>query len=344
MKVIFTLVFVLTQLYGFSQEKVDKTIVAFVYHRFGDARYPSTNVSLEDFKAHLKYLKDNNFQVLTLSQAADYLKSNKPVQKTAVITIDDGYESFYKNGLPLLEKYGFPATLFINTETVGGSDYMNWTELKDVQDRNVEIGNHTHSHAYFLNQSVPDRYINFVNELRLSQQLIEQHLERKPTAFAYPYGEVDPKMEELVADTGFKMAAAQNSGVIYSGSDLMRCPRFPMSESYAAPDKFAAKAEMLPLKVLSEKPESFVLIEGTNRPQLTIQFDQNDLLIDQLQCFIQGSNCSKEIDVEKGKVTLTIQSSSNISNRRRTLYTITVPDKNGKWHWFSHLWINPEVD
>jgi peptidoglycan/xylan/chitin deacetylase (PgdA/CDA1 family) len=49
------------------------------------------------------------------------------------------------------KKYDIPATLFINTKTVGGGDYMTWGELKDVVKHDIEIGNHTHSHAYFLN-------------------------------------------------------------------------------------------------------------------------------------------------------------------------------------------------
>lgn len=321
----------------------DKYVVSFVYHRFGDSRYPSTNVSLVDFEAHLQFLKTQKFQVLTLSQAADYLQNDAPAQKTAVITIDDGYKSFYKNGLPLLEKYGFVATVFVNTETIGGSDYMNWAAIKDASARGIEIGNHTHSHAYFLNQPAMERYINFEQELILSQNLIAEHLGKKPTAFAYPYGEFDPKMKEIVKSVGFKVAAAQYSGVIHGASDLLKCPRFPMSEAYSESKKFAAKAEMLPLKLTQENPVSFVLPEGVHKPELTITFEKNDLLIDQLQCFIQGSDCIKSIDESGNLVTIKLQSRTSISTRRRTLYTVTVPDKNGHWHWFSHLWVRPEA-
>src|SRR5688572_10450985 len=104
-----------------------KEVVCFVYHRFGDSRYPTTNVSIKDFEAHLAYLAKNKIRVVTFSEAISYLQSDQPVQKTVVITIDDAYQSFFKNGLPLLKKYSMPATLFINTKTVGGGDYMNWS-------------------------------------------------------------------------------------------------------------------------------------------------------------------------------------------------------------------------
>lgn len=322
----------------------DKEVVSFVYHRFGDSRYPSTNVSLSDFESHLSYLKNNNYQVLSFSDAVDYLQSNSGSQKTAVITIDDGYESFYKNGLPLLQKYGFPSTLFINTETIGGADYMDWKAIKDVQKQGVEIGNHTHSHAYFLNMPSEKRYKEFENEIATSQQLIEQNTGKLPSTFAYPYGELDEKMREIVADAGFKAAAAQNSGVIYSGTDLMQCPRFPMSEPYAAIAKFTSKAKMSALHVIEKNPPSFILPDGASQPTLTLKVPIKDLSVQQLQCFIQGAECNLETkELADGIVEIKISAKSAIDQRRRTLYTLTVPDKDGNWYWFSHLWINPAV-
>lgn len=322
----------------------EKQVVCFVYHRFGDSRYPSTNTTLADFEAHLKYLKNNGYQVLTLEQAADYLHSDDPAKKTAVITIDDGYESFYKNGLALLEKYRFPATLFINTETVGAADYMNWSQLKDVARRGIEIGNHTHSHAYFLNLPESTRYLTFEEEINQCQQLIREHLELTPVTFAYPYGELDEKMETIVKKAGFKAAAAQNSGVLYTGSDLLRIPRFPMSEHYSAPEQFASKACMQPLHVTNEFPISFMIPKGTSQPELSFEMAYDEAQTATLQVFIQGSTGTlTKVDTGNGTVKITITPQSAISGRRRTLYTITGQDKNGNWHWFSHLWINPAV-
>lgn len=320
-----------------------KEIVCFVYHRFGDNRYPSTNISLQNFEAHLSYLQKNNFQVLTFSEAHRYLQSEDPVQKTAVITVDDGYQSFYENGVPLLEKFGYPATLFINTETVGGNDYMDWELLQKSQERGVEIGNHTHSHAYILNLPVAERYDVFREELTKSQQMIKGHLGVLPETFAYPYGELDDAMKQIVKESGFKSAAAQNSGVIYTGTDPYKCPRFPMSEAYAAPEKFASKAAMKALQVIREIPSSFIVTD-TGTPKLKLQFEKKNLLLEQLQCFIQGSTCEQSLELlANDQVILIVAANNSIRNRRRTLYTITVPDSEGNWHWFSHLWINPEI-
>ncbi len=321
----------------------DKTVVCFVYHRVGDSRYPTTNVSVKDFEAHLNWLSKHDYQMLTFSEAIEYLQSDEPEQKTVVITIDDGYKSFFKNGLPLLMKYKIPATLFINTETVGAGDYMDWTMLKTAMNSRLEIGNHTHSHNYFMNVPINMRYKVFRDEIELSQSIIKKNLDFTPIVFTYPYGEFDMEMKSIVKQFGFKAAAAQNSGVVYIGTDLFICPRFPMSEAYSSPAKFAEKATIKPLKILKLSPDDSH-IPATKKPILTLTINTLDLRLDQLQCFVQGGTSIVNITKKsEDNATVTFQSSTAIIGRRRTLYTITVPDTNGIWHWYSHLWIDPTI-
>lgn len=321
-----------------------KEVVCFVYHRFGDHRYPSTNTSVKDFEAHLSYLTTHGFKVLTYSAAIDYLSSPGPAEKVAVITIDDGYKSFYKNGYPLLKKYKIPATLFINTASVGGGDLMNWEELKILSENGIEIGNHTHSHPFFLNDKSPEsRHKTFREEIELSQSLIKKQLGITPETFTYPYGEFDPEMKKIVKRLGFKAAAAQNSGVMHSGSDLFMTPRFPMSESYSAISQFTEKANMKALRVMKSEPESF-LPGNDKRPVLKLTVEKENLRTNQFQCFIQGSPCTfKKVSETETQVVISLQATKALSGKRRTLYTVTVPDKDGKWHWYSHVWINPAI-
>ena len=319
-----------------------KEVVCFIYHRFGDSRYPTTNVSVADFETHLEQLLENDFQLLTFSEAVSYLNSSGPPKKTAVITIDDGYKSFYRNALPLLKKFKVPATLFINTETVGG-DYMTWDELRDVVKSNVEIGNHTHSHKYFLDLPAESRYTSFKEEIELSQSIIKKKLSIEPKVFSFPYGELDIKMKDIVRQAGFVAAAAQNSGVLSKEADLFQCPRFPMSEAYSSKGQFAGKLSMHSLQILSESPEGFTL-ENENPPTLTLSFAVDNLDLKQLQCFVQGGECVVQtLETNGSSVTLKVHALKPLTSRRRTLYTITIPDKKGRWHWYSHLWINPNV-
>ena len=82
-------------------------IRCFVYHRFGDSRYPSTNIATKDFQNHLEYLQQNDFHVITLGDALERLQEERDIpDKTVVLTVDDGYASFYTHAMPLLRQYG----------------------------------------------------------------------------------------------------------------------------------------------------------------------------------------------------------------------------------------------
>jgi hypothetical protein len=220
---------------------------------------------------------------------------------------------------------------------------MTWDELKDVAKSNVEIGNHTHSHKYFLDLPESSRYTTFEDEIKQSQTIIKKNLHLEPNVFSFPYGELDAKMKNIVKHAGFIAAAAQNSGVLSEGSDLLQCPRFPMSEAYSSKAQFAEKLSMHSLQILSETPEGFTL-ENENPPSLTLSFAIGDLDLKQLQCFVQGGECEvQQLETNGNSATLKVRARKPLTSRRRTLYTITIPNKKGRWHWYSHLWINPDV-
>ena len=47
--------------------------------------------------------------------------------------------------------------MFINTREVGSFNYMSWDQIKEIDKENfVEIGNHSHSHEYLVDQSNDD--------------------------------------------------------------------------------------------------------------------------------------------------------------------------------------------
>ena len=315
-----------------------KEVAIFVYHRFGNSKYPSTNISLENFEKHLSYLKSNNFKILTFSESVDYINNTQIeyYDKVACITVDDGYSTFKSNAIPLLKKHDIKATVFINSESVGGGTYMNWDDLKAVYRDGMEIGNHSHSHAYFVNIPKEQRIVSFKNDLLRCQEEINEHLGFYPEIFAYPYGEFDPSMRHTVKEMGFKAAAAQNSGIMYA-YDNYAIPRFPMAGPYVNMKGFIEKANMKALRVKSEHPESFV-VEGNNPPVILVNFDSTDADLSRHNCFTSG-DC--ETSIEGNSISIT---SKKALKGRRTLFTITAPAKTGnRWYWYSHLWIRPEV-
>ncbi|MCF8363556.1 MAG: polysaccharide deacetylase family protein [Prolixibacteraceae bacterium] len=326
---------------GYSQVAGKINIPCFTYHRFADDRYPSTNITLPEFENHLKYLKQNNFNVVTLGEAVSIVKEEKQVDhKTVVLSVDDGYKTFYENAMPLLRKYGFTATLFINTNMVGNKDFMTWDEIREVENEGIEIGNHSHEHAYFVEQDIKE----FEDDLKLSQRIFKEELGHVPGLYSYPYGEYTQDMIDLLHEYGLEAAAAQNSGVISEYSDLMALPRFPVAGSFASFQQFKSKTSM---KALPVSPVSGTthLVSGKNPPLLKLHLAAPGLINTKaIQCFIAGSdNCSVQYD--NAAEMITMQSENKLS-QRRTLYTITAPSatSSGEWYWYSYLWIEKSLD
>ena len=104
----------------------DKVLIL-TYHRFSREADPS-KISADQFAAHLEYLKKYN-RVLSLSEAAERLRNEKPLPRGAtVITIDDGYRDAYDVAFPILKQFEMPATLYVVTDFLDGKCWL-WTDL-----------------------------------------------------------------------------------------------------------------------------------------------------------------------------------------------------------------------
>ena len=319
-------------------------IVCFVYHRFGDERYPSTNIRTEVFREQLAYLKQNNFIVWTMGMAVNAIRNGDVVPpRTVVLTIDDGYRSFYENGMPLLEEFGYPATLYITTANVGNPDFLNWQQILESQQRGIEIGNHSHSHGHFLDaDSDEERKSLFISDLVTAQTLFNEHLDYTPVLYSYPYGEYDDVLEAVLEEAAYISAAAQYSGVLFKESNLFEIPRFPMGGPFATLKGFIQKSQMNPMQVINKEPEGVVMQQ--NPPMMVITLNSNCIDAENLQCFVDGNrNCIMELQEGPDFVRLKVISRDMLDGRR-SLYTITAPSKDGKgWCWYSHVWVNTEV-
>lgn len=318
-------------------------IPVFAYHRFGDSRYPSTNISSDVFESQLKYLADNHYTVLTLGEAVAKWKAGKSLpDKAVILTIDDGYLSFYKNGWPLLKKYGYSATIFVQTGTIGGSDFMSWQQIKEMQKAGIEIGNHSHDHAQFLNLDGKDRMAAFRKDLAQASDQFQEHLGSKPTLYCYPYGEWTSDMEQVLRDAGFEAATAQKSGVFSQSSDAMAIPRFPMGGPFGTLQGFKNKIVMKALEVAKVSPASPFFTDNPPTLQLTIK--PGEVNLKNAQFFVDGTKMEIKKITTAGEEQIVVLQSNKKLTQRRTLYTLTAPSMGGKsWHWYSHLWVNPKV-
>ena len=105
--------------------------VIILYHHVATNTPSSTSISPDDFRAHLEYLRDNQFNVIRLDSLIENLKNNRQLPDRAVsITFDDGYLSIYEEAFPLLQSFDFPFALFVSSDPLNRNqvNYMSWEQ------------------------------------------------------------------------------------------------------------------------------------------------------------------------------------------------------------------------
>ena len=121
--------------------------IVLLYHRFEDR--PSELVTTpNDFRAQMKALKDSGVSVISMQDLLACRNGEKAIpSKSAVITIDDEWNSQYYVAWPIIKEFGYPFTLFIYTQWVNtGGKSMTWNQLEEMRDAGVDIEAHTVSH------------------------------------------------------------------------------------------------------------------------------------------------------------------------------------------------------
>ena len=111
-------------------------ILSLMYHRVGEGKYPSTNVSVEMFNQHLQLIEESKLPFIDANEFKEMILNGKPLnQRKILLTVDDAFQSFYQNAWPVLKEKKIPFILFVNTREVSQNhpNYMNWNQVRELQ-------------------------------------------------------------------------------------------------------------------------------------------------------------------------------------------------------------------
>ncbi len=317
-----------------AAEPVAKASVI-MYHRFGESDYPSTNVTMAQFRAHIAELQDGDYNVIALDELVAAVRDGTPLPpRTVSLSVDDAYESVYTEAWPLLKAAGFPLAIFVATDPVdrGLSRYMSWDQLRELAGEGVIIGSQTKTHPHMADQSADAAR----NELRVSNARFQDEMGQTPTLFAYPYGEASLETMELVREAGFIAAFGQHSGAIGSGGELFYMPRFAMNENFGSLDRFQLAANAVPLGYSDMTPADPV-IGKTNPPNIGFTVDWPTKGLDRLNCFASHTGSAT---VERLGKRIEVRVTEAMP-RGRTRLNCTMPAGDGKWYWFGRQFYVP---
>jgi peptidoglycan/xylan/chitin deacetylase (PgdA/CDA1 family) len=317
--------------------------VVLLYHRFGEDQHPATSVTIDQFEAHLEYLAANGYAVVPLAEVVASVRGRAELPERAVaITIDDGYRSVYEQAWPRLRRYGFPFTVFVVTDPVDAHrpDSMTWDQMREMQADGVSFANHGSSHRSFVRRrgvaSEVDRLQRVRADVEQAARRLDVELSPLEGVIAYPFGEYDTSVAELVADLGY-VAFGQHSGVVGPTSDPRALPRFPMAQAWAAIDDFAVKVAARPLPVVAVEPWDPVTV--SRRPRLEVTLAENtDARLDQLACYVGGQG---EVPVEwlDGGRRFAVTPRNDLDYGRARVNCTAPAAEGGRFHWFCHPWI-----
>ncbi len=305
--------------------------VVLVYHRFGEDKHPSTNVRIEQFEAHIKELRNGGYKVLPMARIVDGVGAGRGLPDRSIgITIDDAYRSVYTEAWPRLRAAGLPFTLFVNTEPLDRrfGAYMTWDQLREMVQDGVTVGNHTVSHLHMVGKS-PER---IAREIARSQARLEAELGVTPTLFAYPYGEFSLAVRRHIAESGFKAAFGQHSGVMYGGSDMLYLPRFAVNESYGDLGRLRLALNALPLRVIDVTPVDRVIAAADNPPSFAFTLTGRAVRDQRaLACYASGLGKAPMERLGDGRIRLPFE---RAFPRGRVRINCTMPGAGGRWRWF----------
>ena len=305
----------------------DNGILSLMYHRFNEDKYPSTNIQMNIFKKHIETIKNTGYKFYDPKSFISEFNLPKN-EKKILLTIDDGFKSFYKEAWPYLKENKIPFILFVSTEPVGKFGYMNWNEIKEIQQSKFGyIGHHSHTHEYLIDMSEKE----FINDIETSTKIFKEKLGYSPPIFSYPFGEYSLFIKNYISKN-FDAAFGQHSGVIDVNKDKYELPRFPINEKYGKIERFKSLINYHPLEYKSLKPEEKKISNKNNPPKLIIEFFDNQKNIKNINCYSNDGGNWKKSNLSFENNIVTIDFDEKFIPRRGRI-NCSLND-NGKWRWF----------
>ncbi len=197
-----------------------------MYHRVGEAhnaweaRYC---ISPRNFSAHIEALARKGFRAVGIDAFVDWLEGGPPLPEGAIlVTFDDGFRGVHEHALPVMERLGWPFTVFLVSDLIGQEDH--WTrdsnpdgatyplldadEIRDMQKRGVSFHSHTRSHASL--PTLNDKEL--AAQLTGSRRALAELLGKEVAYLAYPFGHVDERVVAATRAAGYRAAFSTRSG------------------------------------------------------------------------------------------------------------------------------------
>lgn len=198
-----------------------------MYHAVGSRQGmagadPHYSVSGESFGEHIKRLQARGLEIRAVR---DVVESDVPQTRVVAVTFDDGHISNYETAFPALLASDATADFFVNPSTVGSSNIVTWSALREMDQAGMSIQSHSYTHRYLEDLSAEA----VRDELTRSKAIIEDKLGRPVTTFAPPGGRINATVHRLAREAGYTTICVSRPGQWRAGA--ITVPRFAVLAS-----------------------------------------------------------------------------------------------------------------
>ncbi len=227
----------------------DQTLSILMYHKVNDIPDNPTTVPVARFDQQLERLSELGHEVVSLEAVLDRYTTGAPLpEKAVLITFDDGYRDTFENALPVLQKYGFPAVIFIPVAYMDDETplphethlasrgvrnrTLDWSLMRELDAGGVRVESHGIAHRPLAEVSLDEA----VREIAVSKLKLEERLGRPVRAYAYVKGSeahFHPVHESILRQAGYEIAFTSISRCNSPATNPFRLGRYNV-EPYPA--------------------------------------------------------------------------------------------------------------
>ncbi|UFJ40069.1 polysaccharide deacetylase family protein [Brevibacillus humidisoli] len=234
-------------------------VVVLMYHHIADNPQTRYVIRPEQFASHMAFLHENDLRPISLGEFLRFVDTGVLLTKNAVlITFDDGYESYYKEAFPVLEKYGYPSVNFViagNLRDVQGRKRENMisplshSQIAEMTGSGlVELGSHTYSlhameiasewgelgprtspvyledlHRVEKEEEYRDRlFVDF----KMSRAALKDLIGHQVTSISLPYGYFNDTVLETARQAGYRHIFTSLPGLVAEDVNPIEIPRY----------------------------------------------------------------------------------------------------------------------
>ena len=313
------------------------------YHHVAGDTPAATSVTPAQFAEHLQALADEGFEVVSLTGLFERVRDGlDPREKVAAITFDDGYQNFLDEALPLLDRHGWKASIFVTSGDVGKGGMLDVEDLRAIKASGHLILNHTQRHPHLVRQHEGESRTQWLQrieqEITGAQAQLESWLgESLPKILAYPYGEHDGDVRALLQRLGY-IGVGQHTGALDAAVDWQQVPRIPVNRRYADWESLRDKVLALPMPVTVVSPDDGVTESEAPELSLILPVSWHNRT---LNCFASGMAITPQRNADKDVVYLTLQAKIPVGRSR---YACTASAGEGRFYWFTWVWMRRTAD